>query len=85
MYRLLRFFLGLTARLPLRTLHAVGSALGWTLYGLSPTYRRHLRDNLARAGFDALRAQAIAAAGQMIAEIPALWFRAHDDAAGNDC
>jgi KDO2-lipid IV(A) lauroyltransferase len=44
---------------------------------MSPTYRRHLRDNLAQAGLDsaATRRAAIAAAGQMIAELPALWFQ----------
>src|SRR5688572_22770415 len=46
------------------------------MYGMSPTYRRHLRENLARAGYAdaATRRAAIAAAGQMITEIPAVWF-----------
>ena len=49
------------------------------MYGISPTYRRHLRANLAAAGCgDArVRRAAIASAGQMIAELPALWFRPH--------
>jgi len=51
LYRLLRFLLALAAKLPLRLLHAVGTALGWTVYGMSPTYRRRLRENLAQAGF----------------------------------
>jgi KDO2-lipid IV(A) lauroyltransferase len=44
---------------------------------MSPTYRRHLRENLAQAGYaDApTRRAAIAAAGQMLAELPAVWFR----------
>src|ERR1700704_3832918 len=71
----------MAAKLPLRVLHAVGTVLGWTMYGMSPTYRRHLRENLAAARFDEARVRrgAIAAAGQMITEIPALWFRPQPD------
>jgi len=65
------------AALPLRALHAVGALLGWLVYLLSPTYRRHLRENLAAAGYhdDAVRRAAIAAAGRMVSELPAIWFR----------
>lgn len=82
MQRFLRFLLGLAARLPLRLLHAVGWLLGWAVYGISPTYRRHLRANLSQAGYkDArTRREAIVAAGQMLAELPALWFRSHEEA-----
>ena len=64
------------ARLPLSALHAVGTVLGWAMYGMSPTYRRHLKENLARAGYAdrATRHAAIAAAGHMLTEIPAIWF-----------
>jgi KDO2-lipid IV(A) lauroyltransferase len=50
---------------------------------MSPTYRRHLRENLAQAGItDArIRHEAIAAAGQMVAELPALWFRPQEEVA----
>jgi KDO2-lipid IV(A) lauroyltransferase len=43
---------------------------------MSPTYRRHLQENLARAGYAdaAMRHAAVAAAGQMLTEIPAVWF-----------
>lgn len=77
MHRLPRLALGLIAGLPLRVLHALGSALGWAMYGISPTYRRHLRENLALAGLEGapLRRAAIAAAGQMLVELPAIWFR----------
>jgi KDO2-lipid IV(A) lauroyltransferase len=69
--------LRLIARLPLPLLHALGTVLGWALYGISPTYRRNLRDNLRQAGYtDArTRREAIASAGRMLAELPALWFR----------
>ena len=81
MHRFPRFLLRLAARLPLAALHRLGSVLGWAVYGTSPTYRRHLRENLAQAGFaqDAVRREAIAAAGRMVAELPALWFRPHED------
>jgi KDO2-lipid IV(A) lauroyltransferase len=77
----MRLFLRLIARLPLKFLHALGSVLGWTIYGISPTYRRHLRENLAAAGYGDTRVRrgAIASAGRMILELPAIWFRPHDD------
>jgi KDO2-lipid IV(A) lauroyltransferase len=72
-----RLALRLLARLPLTLLHALGSVLGWAIYGMSPTYRRHLVENLRLAGYtDArTRREAIAAAGQMLAELPAIWLR----------
>jgi KDO2-lipid IV(A) lauroyltransferase len=73
-----RFLMGLAARFPLAVLHAIGAALGWAMYGLSPTYRRHLRENLEAAGYanDApTRRAAVAAAGRMLAELPAVWLR----------
>jgi len=75
-----RFLLRLAAILPLRVLHAVGTVLGWAVYGISPTYRANLRANLAQAGYpdSGTRRAAIAAAGQMLAELPALWFRPHE-------
>lgn len=75
--------LRLAAALPLAALHRLGSVLGWIMYGMSPTYRRHLREHLAQAGYTdaATRRAAIAAAGQMIAELPALWFRPRDEVA----
>ena len=63
--------------LPLSALHALGSILGWIIYGMSPTYRRRLKENLALAGYADARTRraAIASAGQMLTEVPALWFR----------
>ena len=40
----------LLAALPLPLLHAAGALLGWAAYASSPTYRRHLHENLAQAG-----------------------------------
>jgi KDO2-lipid IV(A) lauroyltransferase len=76
-----RFLMSLAARFPLAVLHAMGALLGWAMYGLSPTYRRHLRDNLEAAGYGknagaaAVRRAAIAGAGRLLAELPAVWLR----------
>jgi len=73
-----RLMMSLAARLPLPILHALGAALGWVIYGLSPIYRRHLRENLEAAGYGenaAMRRAAIAGAGHMLAELPAVWLR----------
>jgi Kdo2-lipid IVA lauroyltransferase/acyltransferase len=47
------------------------------MYGISPTYRRNLKANLALAGYTdgATRRAAIAAAGQLLTETPAIWLR----------
>jgi Kdo2-lipid IVA lauroyltransferase/acyltransferase len=73
----LQAILRLIAVLPLRVLHVLGTVLGWLMYGMSPTYRRHMRENLRAARYDDARVRrgAIAAAGQMIMELPALWLR----------
>src|SRR2546423_11355446 len=80
LYRFLRFVLGIVACLPLPVLHAVGSVLGWAIYALSPGYRRNVKANLGYAGIlqPDVRREAIAAAGKMLAELPALWFRRHE-------
>lgn len=66
---------------PLPVAHAVGAVLGWAMYGLSPTYRRHLRENLEAAGYAdaATRRAAIAEAGKLLAELPAVWLRPRKD------
>src|SRR5512141_570408 len=76
-----RFLMGLAARSPLALLHAAGAWLGWAMYGLSPTYRRHLRDNLRAAGYGdaATRRAAIAGAGRLLAGLPARWLRPRDE------
>jgi KDO2-lipid IV(A) lauroyltransferase len=73
----------LVGKVPLPLLHALGSVLGWVAYGISPTYRRKLRANLRQAGYtDArIRREAIAAAGKMLCEVPAIWFRPQDEVA----
>jgi KDO2-lipid IV(A) lauroyltransferase len=78
-----RFLMSLAARFPLPILHAIGALLGWAMYGLSPTYRRHLRENLQAAGHadGATRRAAIAGAGRLLAELPAVWLRPRADVA----
>jgi KDO2-lipid IV(A) lauroyltransferase len=81
--RLPTLILRILSLLPLRALHALGTVLGWITYGMSPTYRRHLRAHLAQAGYaePRVRRAAIAAAGHMIVETPAIWFRPQRDVA----
>jgi KDO2-lipid IV(A) lauroyltransferase len=71
----------LLSRLPLRWVHALGAALGWLTYLLSPTYRHTLRANLAQAGLDEprLRRSAIAHAGRQGIEAAWLWQRPPTD------
>jgi len=77
------FLLRLAARLPLPLLHAIGAALGWAVYLISPRYRRVTRRNLEIAGLGTarLRAAVVRETGKGALEIPAIWLRAHADAA----
>ena len=75
----------LAAKLPLVVAHAAGWFLGWLMYLASPRYRQHLAENLAAAGYGAnprVRREAIAAAGCLLTELPALWLRPHAVVAG---
>jgi len=71
LFRLLSF-------LPLHVLHNLGALAGWLAYGLSATYRRHLRENIAQAGFRAERGAAVAEAGKTLLELPWVWLRPAD-------
>lgn len=81
---MLAHLLRLLARLPLAWVHALGAALGWLAYLLSPSYRRTLRANMAQAGFvqPQLRRAAIAHAGRQGIEAAWLWKRPAADIAG---
>jgi len=69
------FLFRLLSRLPLRVLHLLGGWLGWLTYLASPTYRRHLCENMAQAGIDpALRQAAIAEAGKQMLELAHIWL-----------
>jgi KDO2-lipid IV(A) lauroyltransferase len=80
LHRFPRILLGFLASLPLGVLHRLGTVLGWMMYGMSPTYRGNLRANLERAGYreSRVRRAAIAHAGQLLAETPAMWLRSQE-------
>jgi Kdo2-lipid IVA lauroyltransferase/acyltransferase len=64
------------SRRGLPTLHAWGTVLGWLAYLVSADYRQQMRALLAQAGQGAaVRRQAVAQAGRMVAELPWLWLR----------
>jgi len=65
------------SRLPLRLLHAIGGALGWVVYWSSPTYRRHLRENVPRDLEQRQRVlrSAVAEAGKQAIELAWIWMR----------
>lgn len=75
----------LAAALPLPLAYAFGGALGWVMYAASSRYRSHLKENLATAGYGddtRVRREAIASAGRLLTELPALWLRSHAAVAG---
>ena len=73
----------LLARCSLATLHRLGALLGWLTWLASPTYRRHLHENLQLALGEAqarqVRNAAIAHAGKTSLELPRLWLHPLDD------
>ena len=70
------FLLRWLSRRSLRHLHALGGALGWLAWALSPSYRRRLAANAALAGLaGADRRAAVADAGRLVMELPRLWLR----------
>lgn len=71
------FPIRLMALLPLPLLHNLGALLGWLTYLCSPTYRRHLQENLIQAGVRDRRTRtvAIVEAGKSILELPKIWLR----------
>jgi KDO2-lipid IV(A) lauroyltransferase len=75
------FLFRVLSLLPLSVLHTLGATLGWLVYGLSPTYRRHLRENLAQAGIDAsLRGAVAAETGKQMIELSRIWMRPLEEA-----
>ena len=66
------------ARLPLPLMQRLGVVLGWLVWSLSPSYRRHFKANVKAAGVAWHEARpAIAAIGSMVAELPWVWMRPH--------
>lgn len=80
-----RGFLRGLAGFPLGVIQGLGFMLGWLVYGLSPTYRRRLRENLGRSGvchndeeFHRLLKLAVGESGKGVTELIAVWFRSLD-------
>lgn len=71
------FLFRLLSRLPLPVLHNLGALFGWLTWLASPTYRRHMRENLALAGLAGARAAAVAESGKTMFELPKMWCRPH--------
>src|SRR5574343_1109397 len=70
------FLFRLLSLLSLPLLHLLGGGLGRLVYALSPTYRRHLHENMALAGIDpALRRQVAAETGKQMVELARIWMR----------
>ena len=78
-------FFRFLSRLPLAWLHLLGAALGWLVWMGSPTYRRHMRENmvlaLGEAGARRIRNAAIAHAGRQFIELPKIWLRPLEEVA----
>jgi KDO2-lipid IV(A) lauroyltransferase len=76
-------FLRVIAALPLIFFHAAGILLGWTVWLVSPRFRRITRHNLQTAGYKDARIfrQSVAAAGQGVLELIPVWFRPQQSAA----
>ena len=70
------FLFRLLSRLPLSVIHRLGALLGQLTYLLSPSYRRHLRNNLVQAGIDpTLRLPVAAETGKQMLELSRIWMR----------
>lgn len=71
------------AALPLHLFHALGAALGWLVWLLSPRFRRLTRENLATAGFEDPRLirQSVIEAGRGVLELIPVWFRPQPEVA----
>jgi KDO2-lipid IV(A) lauroyltransferase len=74
--------LRLMARVPLAGLHAIGAAIGWLVYLLSPSYASLLRENLLQSRlwhgeneYQRLLHENIAENGKAGTELVAAWFR----------
>jgi KDO2-lipid IV(A) lauroyltransferase len=80
----MRFLFRVLSLLPLPVIHLLGGLAGIAAYLASPTYRRHLHENMAGAlgAVDAARFRwaAVAAAGRMSLELPRIWLRTLEEA-----
>lgn len=69
------FLFRILSILPLWLLHLLGGLAGRLTYAASPTYRRHLRANMAQAGFGSeLHLAAAGEAGKQMLELARIWL-----------
>ena len=69
------FWFRFLAHWPLWALHAIGQAIGWLAWLLSPTYRRRFLANVKTAGLSGWQVLgAVGQAGCMSTELPRLWM-----------
>jgi KDO2-lipid IV(A) lauroyltransferase len=73
------FIFRLLSFLPLSILHLLGAGLGRLTYWLSPTYRRHLRENLPRLGWHQ-PGTARWQTGKQMLELARIWMRPLEEA-----
>jgi Kdo2-lipid IVA lauroyltransferase/acyltransferase len=72
----MNFLFRILSRCPLWLLHFLGSAVGWLTYGLSAPYRQRFKAHSRIALVSPAAARvAIAQAGRMVMELPALWLQ----------
>ncbi|MGE8319644.1 MAG: lysophospholipid acyltransferase family protein [Comamonas sp.] len=65
----------LFSAVPLWLLHALGAAMGWLVFVLSPTYRRRFGANARQAGYGFAQVRAaVGHAGRMVFEMPRIWL-----------
>ena len=83
---MIKHLASLFARLPLPFVHLLGVGLGWAAYGLAPSYRKRLRENLDASGIaensaqlNALIRANVAESGKAILELPFVWLRPTGD------
>jgi len=76
LYPVMVLLFRILSRLPLWLIHCFGSLLGQLTYWFSPVYRRHLRQNLAQAGFARVSPLQVAAeSGKQALEAARIWLR----------
>jgi Kdo2-lipid IVA lauroyltransferase/acyltransferase len=63
------------SKLPLGLMHAVGWISGWLAFAASSAYRHKFLEHVRQAGLGWSKTSgAVGAAGQLLAELPRLWF-----------
>ena len=75
------FLFRILSTLPLWLVHALGGMAGRLIYSASPTYRKHLQENMAQAGLDAnLYWPTAAESGKQMLELARIWLRTLEEA-----